>query len=354
VAPRGVGVALVPRRHPRRPARIRQSDQQFNHLPVPARGIDALAAAAPGLHGALLAARSAGHSHVSLDGTLIRTDRPKAAGPTAKVDLWWSGKHHHHGGNVQVVTAPDRWPLWTSSVRPGREHDVTCARTHPGLLDGLDRRVDAEHVVLADLGYLGEDTRMVCPIKKPSTPRKKMKLLSVEQRTVNAPHSATRALAERGNSLLKTTFKALRRVSFCRGGSARSPPPPWSCSTTSMTGRPDQLPTGKAQSIPRPRSSTPRRRSTGAPTASLRDGCATLHTPTTATSKAAGTRELGRCEPTPELVASRSHPTFTYREQPGTTPDDAQAPELSAQLSGTVRHHAAPSRDTDSESLARR
>lgn len=177
-------------------------------------GIDVLAAAAPGLHGALLAARSAGHSHVGIDGTLIRTDRSKAAGPTAKVDLWWSGKHHHHGGNVQVVTAPDGWPLWTSPVRPGREHDVTCARTHPGLLDGLDRWADDEHVVLADLGYLGEDTRLVCPIKKPSKSGRKP-ALSVEQRTVNALHSATRALAERGNSLLKTTFKALRRVSFC-------------------------------------------------------------------------------------------------------------------------------------------
>ncbi len=89
-------------------------------------GIDVLAAA-PGLHGALLAARSAGHSHVSLDGTLIRTDRSKAVGPTAKVDLWWSGKHHHHGRNVQVVTAPDGWPPWTSPVRAGREHDVTRA-----------------------------------------------------------------------------------------------------------------------------------------------------------------------------------------------------------------------------------
>jgi hypothetical protein len=28
-------------------------------------------------------------------------------------------------------------------------------------------------------------------------------------------HSATRALAERGNSLLKATFKALRGVSLC-------------------------------------------------------------------------------------------------------------------------------------------
>lgn len=57
----------------RRPARRGQPDQQFHGLPVPARGgIDVLAAAAPDLHGALLAARSAGHSHVSLDGTLHR------------------------------------------------------------------------------------------------------------------------------------------------------------------------------------------------------------------------------------------------------------------------------------------
>ena len=61
-------------------------------------GIDVLAAAAPGLRGALLAARTAGHSHVTVDGTLVRTDRVRAPGPTARgdrperrVDLWWSG-----------------------------------------------------------------------------------------------------------------------------------------------------------------------------------------------------------------------------------------------------------------------
>lgn len=32
-------------------------------------------------------------------------------------------------------------------------------------------------------------------------------------------------------------------------------------------------------------------------------------------------------------------------------PDVAYLPERSAQLSGTVRHHAAPTRNTDSESL---
>ena len=126
------------------------------------------------------------------------------------VDLWWSGKHHHHGGNVQVVTAPDGWPLWTSPVRPGREHDTTCARTHPGLLDVLTDWSDAEHVVLADLGYEGENTRLICPIKNTRGVK-----LTVEQRTINALHSATRALAERGNSLLKTTFKGLRRVTLC-------------------------------------------------------------------------------------------------------------------------------------------
>src|SRR4051794_18469053 len=70
-------------------------------------GIDALAAQAPGLRGALPAARAAGHPHVHLDGTLVRTDRCAAPGPTARtehpdrrVDLWWSGKHAVHGGNV--------------------------------------------------------------------------------------------------------------------------------------------------------------------------------------------------------------------------------------------------------------
>lgn len=106
------------------------------------------------LHEAIdvLAARAAGHTHVHLDGTLIHTDRSRAPGPTAGMDLWWSGKHHHHGGNVQVVTAPDGWPLWTSPVRPGREHDTTCARAHDRLLDTLLAWTDDTHAVLADPG----------------------------------------------------------------------------------------------------------------------------------------------------------------------------------------------------------
>src|SRR3954451_12454192 len=180
-------------------------------------GIDARAAEAPGLRGALLAARLAGHTHVHVDGTLIRTDRCHAPGPTERtdgsgrrVDLWWSGKHGCHGGNVQVVTAPDGWPIWTSGVRPGREHDTTCLRAHPEALPLLAEWTDTDHAALGDLGYEGEQATLTLPIKRTAH-----RPLTADQRTINALHAATRALAERGNALLKSTFKALRRVSLC-------------------------------------------------------------------------------------------------------------------------------------------
>jgi hypothetical protein len=136
-------------------------------------GIDVLAAAAPGLRGALLAARAAGHSHVT-------------------------------------IATPDGWPIWTSGVRPGREHDTTALRTHAEVLPLLAEWTDQAHAALADLGYEGERAALTTPIKKTSDAP-----LTDDQRTVNLLHAATRAPAERGNSLLKTTFKALRRVSLC-------------------------------------------------------------------------------------------------------------------------------------------
>ena len=54
-------------------------------------GIDVLAARSPSLHGALLAAKAAGHDHVNIDGILVETDRCRTPGPTVGVDLWWSG-----------------------------------------------------------------------------------------------------------------------------------------------------------------------------------------------------------------------------------------------------------------------
>jgi hypothetical protein len=167
----GAGAALVCRWHPAGKLaadhRIgRSTAYRYLH-----EGIDALAAAAPGLRGALLAARAAGHSPVTVDGTLIRTDRCHVPGPTARadrrdrrVDLWWSGKHAAHGGNIQVLAAPDGWPLWTSGVRPGREHDTTALRAHPEPL--LAEWIDAGDAVLADLGYEGEQAALTLPIKK--------------------------------------------------------------------------------------------------------------------------------------------------------------------------------------------
>jgi hypothetical protein len=76
--------------------------------------IDVLADRAPALRGALLAARAAGHSHLTVDGTLISTDRCTAPGPTARadrpqrrVDLWWSGKHACHGGGPPTEVRPN-------------------------------------------------------------------------------------------------------------------------------------------------------------------------------------------------------------------------------------------------------
>ena len=108
------------------------------------------------------------------------------------------------------VTTPDGWPIWTSPVRPGREHDTTALRAHPDVLPLLAEWTDEDHAALGDLGYEGERATVTTPIKRAAD-----RPLTDDQRTVNTLHAATRALAERGNSLLKTTFKALRRVSLC-------------------------------------------------------------------------------------------------------------------------------------------
>jgi hypothetical protein len=93
---------------------------------------------------------------------------------------------------------------------PGREHDTTALRSHPQALPLLAEWTDEGHAVLADLGYEGERTALTTPVKQPAGRR-----LTDDQRTVNLLHAAVRAPAERGNSLLQTTLKALRRVSPC-------------------------------------------------------------------------------------------------------------------------------------------
>jgi hypothetical protein len=77
-------------------------------------------------------------------------------------------------------------------------------------MPGLLTEVAPQLPTLADLGYEGEAKTLRIPIKKPAHGR-----LTDDQRTTNLLHAHLRSQAERANSLLKTTFKALRRVSLC-------------------------------------------------------------------------------------------------------------------------------------------
>lgn len=173
-------------------------------------GTGVLAAQAPRLESALLAAKMAGYSYVTIDGTVIETDRCRTPGPTPGVDLWWSAKCDNHGGNIQVITAPDGWPLWTSEVRPGREHDTTAVREHVEILPLLEVWTAEQLRVLGDLGYEGEAGLITVAYKKPKHGR-----LTDVEKTFNKAHNGARAIGERANSLLKVTFKALRNVSLC-------------------------------------------------------------------------------------------------------------------------------------------
>ena len=92
-----------------------------------------LAQEAPDLREALERARDEGLSHVILDRKIIACDRCKEPAVSVQgevIDLWYSGKAHAHGGNIQAVTAPDGFPLWVSDVEPGSVHDITAARIH--------------------------------------------------------------------------------------------------------------------------------------------------------------------------------------------------------------------------------
>ncbi|MFD0541894.1 transposase family protein [Streptomyces mexicanus] len=102
-----------------------------------------------------------------LDGTLVETDRCRVPGPSIGVDLWWSGKRKRHGGNIQVLCAPECFPLWTSPVHPGREHDMNCARAH-GLLTALDAAAADGLVPIAVTGYEGAPSSFRLPHKKPT------------------------------------------------------------------------------------------------------------------------------------------------------------------------------------------
>jgi hypothetical protein len=171
--------------------------------------IEVLAAQAPDLRQALERAKDQGLSHVILDGKIIPADRCKESAISVKgqvIDLWYSGKAHTHGGNIQAVTAPDGFPLWVSDAEPGSVHDITAARAHA--LPALYRAAATGLPALADPGYDGAGIGIHMPVKQPADGRE----LDINTRTRNALQRSLRCLGERGFALLNQRWRTLQHI----------------------------------------------------------------------------------------------------------------------------------------------
>lgn len=172
--------------------------------------IKVLVARAPDLHAALDRAQEEGMPHLILDGTIVDTDRahPKTISKKGKeIDLWYSGKAHGFGGNLQGLMSPQGIPLWISDVLPGNVHDLEAARRQ--VLEIL-RPYVKEMPVPADSGYESAGHGILTPVKKPRNGRD----LDVDTRTYNALLRATRALGERGFALLSQRWRTLQHVTL--------------------------------------------------------------------------------------------------------------------------------------------
>ena len=165
--------------------------------------IDVIAAHAPDLPDVLAQALREGWTFVCLDGTLITSTRCSAPSPAGH-DLWYSGKHKQHGGNIQVVADPTGYPVWVSDVEPGSTHDITAARIHA--LPALYPAAAAGLPTLTDKGYTGAGIGIQVPLKGNK--------LCPDNQARNTLISALRAPAERANALLKRTWKALERTTL--------------------------------------------------------------------------------------------------------------------------------------------
>ena len=155
-----------------------------------------LAARSPKLRRALAQAKQAGHAYVVIDGTLIPIDRVAADRP------FYSGKHHRHGMNLQVISGPDGEILWVSGPLPGAVHDLTAARIW-GILAGL---AASGLIVLADKGYTGAGDWLHVPYRGRNKP--------ASQKEANRAHARLRSPGERAIAQLKT-WHILRKLRCC-------------------------------------------------------------------------------------------------------------------------------------------
>jgi hypothetical protein len=165
---------------------------------------------APDLHEALERAKAEGMAYVILDGKIFSADRCGEKTTSVKgsqIDLWYSGKAHEHGGNVQAISAPDGFPLWVADVEPGSVHDLTVARDHVlGTLYWAASHLDLP--TLADSGYEGAGIGVRTPIKQPTGDQ----VLDVDNRTYNALLRGLRCLGERGFAVLTGRWRTLHHI----------------------------------------------------------------------------------------------------------------------------------------------
>jgi hypothetical protein len=172
--------------------------------------VTVLAEQAPDLHNALHRATTEGMAYVILDGKIFSADRCSEKTTSVKgkqIDLWFSGKAHEPGGNIQALSAPNGIPLWVSDVEPGSVHDLTAAREHVlGALCWAASRLDLP--TLADGGYGGAGIGVHTPITQPADGQ----VLDADNRTYNAVLRGLRCLGERGFAVLTGRWRSLRHI----------------------------------------------------------------------------------------------------------------------------------------------
>ncbi|MGH8306606.1 MAG: transposase family protein [Steroidobacteraceae bacterium] len=170
--------------------------------------IEVLAARAPGLAGALERALAESTPYLILDGKVVDTDRCHQKTTSRKgktIDLWYSGKTHDFGGNIQALLYPSGIPLWLSDVLPGNVHDLAAAREN---VLGVLRPFLGAMPVLADPGYEGAGHGIHVPVKKAAG----VKELDINTRTRNALLRSVRCLGERGFAPLTQRWRTLQHV----------------------------------------------------------------------------------------------------------------------------------------------
>ncbi|WP_209671313.1 transposase family protein [Amycolatopsis magusensis] len=154
---------------------------------------DLLAHRAPSLTAALWRLAWTFHNYAILDGTVIRTDRIAANKP------YYSGKHRHHGINIQALTDPHGTLLWISEGLPGATNDTAAARHH----HICEQAAQAGLRLLADGGYDQIAPGVITPYKNRRNRHQPTRELGPAYKAANTALARLRSRGERGFAILK-------------------------------------------------------------------------------------------------------------------------------------------------------